>query len=125
MNIKKLLEGLGSNNPHTSAAAMRTVLDNPNDTALRTALVKGLTHKNHLVRGSSAIAAGRLLIKEAVPHLIPLLKDDDLRTRCFAAAALGKLGDRRAIAPLKKLALDTEHEYQYKLVAGALRKLIP
>lgn len=123
MNIAKILKDLGSIKPHVSAAAMRTILDNPLDPTLRAALVKALKSQNHLCRGSAAIAAGRLLIKESVPGLIPLLKDNDLRTRCFAAAALGKLGDRRAIAPLEKLALDTEELYQHKLVVGALRKL--
>lgn len=37
---------------------------------------------------------------EAVPALLPLLEDADVRVRAAAMEALGKSGDRRALAPL-------------------------
>lgn len=44
--------------------------------------------------------------------------DDSMRLRCAAAAALGKLGDNRAIIPLMSVLNDKEQNYRLRLAAA-------
>jgi len=47
-------------------------------------------------------------IKDCVPQIVPMLNDGSFRVRRTAARALGSLGDKSAIEPLKKLMADIE-----------------
>lgn len=58
----------------------------------------------------------------AVEMLIPVLKYRDMRMRVSSAAALGKIGDYRAIDPLIK-AMDGKNEFVQKAAAEALDML--
>jgi HEAT repeat protein len=58
----------------------------------------------------------------AVPRLIRALRDNDCMARSVAAWALGKLGDRRAVEPLKELLGDGNADIR-KAAAEALKRL--
>jgi HEAT repeat protein len=47
-------------------------------------------------------ALGELRAGEAIPHLVRRLRHDDEKVRVAAARALGAVGDRRAVAPLRR-----------------------
>jgi HEAT repeat protein len=102
---------------------MRQVLEMGNTLRVRKGLANLLVIGNNLARGNAAIAIGTLRIKSAVPMLIRLLKDPNLRIRCFSASALGKLGDKKALPALRSLSKKKDHAYQRKMVEGAIKKL--
>ena len=61
---------------------------------------ENLQSPNPPVRFEAANACGELDDEDAVPHLIPLLQDDDIQVQLAAIDALGKIG-----GPLAKRAL--------------------
>ena len=63
-------------------------------------LVRELQSPNPPIRFEAANACGELDDEDAVPHLIPLLQDDDIQVQLAAIDALGKIG-----GPLAKRAL--------------------
>ncbi|MFW6134325.1 MAG: HEAT repeat domain-containing protein [Elusimicrobiota bacterium] len=62
-----------------------------------------LKSKDPIVRMNEIQRLGNECAKEAVPEIIKLLKDKSTGVRVNAVVALGKIGDERAIKPLKKL----------------------
>jgi HEAT repeat protein len=50
--------------------------------------------------------------KRLTPRLIELLGDSDASVRRFAASALGRIGDLRALPALEQLAETDAHQYQ-------------
>jgi HEAT repeat protein len=56
------------------------------------------------VRGHAAEALAYIGQRRAVPALIAALDDPSPEVRLWSAFALGELGDRRAVAPLERLA---------------------
>lgn len=88
--------------------------------AARAAVRLGLAQKEPELRTAAALSAALWRDKGATDALLPLLADPDLHTRRAAAEALGRIGDKRAVAPL--LAVDTtaggrflEHSVAYAL----------
>jgi putative heme-binding domain-containing protein len=87
--------------------------------AARAAVRSGLAQKKPDLRTAAALSAALWRDKGATDAIIPLLADADLHTRRAAAEALGRIGDKRAVAPL--LATDTagdrflEHSVAYAL----------
>ena len=88
--------------------------------AARVAVRRGLKAMDAEIRTAAALSIALCRDKGATDALIPLLADADLHTRRAAAEALGRIGDRRAVAPL--LAMDTtaggrflEHTVAYAL----------
>ena len=68
------------------------------------ALINALKNEPPNIRAESAIVLGEIITpntRDAVQPLITaLMKDDDPKVRVFAAEALGKIKDTRAIEPL-------------------------
>ncbi|MCL4248729.1 MAG: HEAT repeat domain-containing protein [Anaerolineae bacterium] len=91
--------------------------------ALRTLIyVVSNKHEDLIVRGRAAMMLGNLRDTRAVEPLIEALTAPGYQTPLFAAEALGKIGDPRAIPALEPL-LQSEHD-RYREVAGqALRRL--
>jgi HEAT repeat protein len=56
------------------------------------------------LRGHAAEALAYLGNRRAAPALITTLDDPSPEVRLWSAFALGELGDRRAVAPLERLA---------------------
>ncbi len=61
-------------------------------------------HEDLIVRGRSALMLGKLKDARAVEPLIRALNAPGKQTPLHAAAALGEIGDKRAITPLLSLA---------------------
>ena len=90
-------------------------------------LIKLTQSKNGNERRLAASSLGKLSkinpnINEAVPSLIKLLEDDKPQVRQYAINALSKMGDSRAIAPIKKLLYDDKY-YVINSAKSALSKL--
>lgn len=83
-------------------------------------LIAALKHTTLPIRAFATATLGNLGSKEAVPHLIPLLKDKQVSNA--AIAALGKLGDSQAIAPLAE-AYPNAPVIAQNYLAEALKKL--
>lgn len=64
-----------------------------------------LETENIVVRFAALSHLGRLGAREAIPHVLPLLEDDDPRMRAGAIVALGRLDARDATSRIVK-ALD-------------------
>ncbi|MCC6616934.1 MAG: HEAT repeat domain-containing protein [Anaerolineae bacterium] len=73
-------------------------------------------HEDLIVRGRAAMMLGNLGDVRAVEPLIEALRAPGYQTPLFAAEALGKIGDPRAIPALQPL-LQSDHE-RYREVAG-------
>lgn len=64
---------------------------------------RALTDEDSMVRQLAVLAVARTRNKGSVPKLISRLGDESPRVRRAAACALGMLGDRSALDPLKRL----------------------
>jgi bilin biosynthesis protein len=71
-------------------------------------LVAALTDPEALIRTEAAAALGQVNYPVAVPHLILAVQDADLDVRKAAINALGKIGDRSALEPLRSLLTDEQ-----------------
>lgn len=69
-----------------------------------------LNSPDPVVRANAAKRLGELRDKEAVPHLVKLLKDTVPMVRFEAILALGKVGDREAIQPIFEVAKGDKRE---------------
>lgn len=69
-------------------------------------------HPNPLVRRIAARSMGRIGDPAATPLLLALLTDPDTATAATAAFALGLIGDRTAVPPLRELILSTPGDRQ-------------
>ncbi|MCA9905002.1 MAG: HEAT repeat domain-containing protein [Anaerolineae bacterium] len=79
-------------------------------------------HEDLIVRGRAALMLGNMRDTRAVEPLIEALAAPGYQTPLFAAEALGKIGDPKAI-PALEILLQSEHE-RYREVAGqALQRL--
>ena len=56
------------------------------------AIIAALKGGSSPLRFEAASACGELVEEETVPHLIPLLEDEDLEVQLAAAASIGKIG---------------------------------
>ena len=88
--------------------------------AARAAVRSGLAQKDPELRTAAALSAALWRDKGATDALIPLLADTDLHTRRAAAEALGRIGDKRAIAPLLAMDATTGGRFLEHSVAYAL-----
>lgn len=76
------------------------------DASAGSAILPLLHHPDLNVAQAAVEAAGRLRVQTAVPHLIMLL-GGDLWLQLAAIAALGEIGDTRAVRPLMALVPDS------------------
>lgn len=119
--VDVLIEGLKDRN---ASLRMRSAeaLGNYNHTRSRDALIQALGDNHSQVADRAKISLMRIGVSAVVP-LISALKVENSNHRANAAQVLGRLGDSRAIDPLRQLQMESnESEVQTK-VAYALRKL--
>lgn len=69
------------------------------------------------------VALGETGSREHVPELIAALQDEDGNVRRLAASALGKIGDRRAVAPLLALLKKEERPQVRQYAVKALGRI--
>lgn len=85
-------------------------------------MIRGLADTNPYVRKPSAEALGKMKAVQAVPALIKRLSIDQWSEIVMAAEALGNIGDRRAIGPLK-LCLKNSNAEVYLAAEKALKQI--
>ncbi len=90
---------------------------------MRAGLQKGLTMSNALDRASSANALGALHVEAAEPALRTLLADGDPDVVRAAALALAHLGDKDAVAPMRRALESARFVETRRDLAGALARL--
>jgi HEAT repeat protein len=72
-------------------------------------MIRLLEAGQRATRSTAADALGRMQAKEAVPHLLERLEvETELAPRSYAAVALGRTGDDRALRPLCALLRDDD-----------------
>jgi HEAT repeat protein len=119
--IDVLVEGLRDRNSSIRIKAAEA-LGNYNYTRSRDALIQALGDNNSQVADQAKISLVQIGVAAVVP-LIAALKVENSTHRANAAQVLGRLGDPRAIGPLRQLQMESnDREIQTK-VAYALRKL--
>ncbi len=96
------------------------ILAQSNHPAARKALVDALDHSLREVRSYAALALSDY--PQAVPGLIEALNDKDSSTRTGAAEALGKLKDKKAVAPLIETMFNDLDNDVKETAANALRR---
>ena len=84
--------------------------------------IRMLSDDNEGKRWKAAEILGRLKNPLAVDPLIDSLWDEDSRVRLKAAWALGRIGDRRATAPLRRL-YRMENEGAREIITEALEAI--
>ena len=72
-------------------------------------LLNGLCDGKHYVRGSAAMALGRIGLKQAIEPLILCLKDEANDVRGSATTALGQIGSEQAVEDLIECLKDHDH----------------
>lgn len=76
-------------------------------------IISMLRDKEYNVRAAATLASGKLLARKAVPALFAMMRDEEsLGMRECAAAALCRIGERKAAAPLLKLIEDLRTSIQ-------------
>jgi HEAT repeat protein len=104
---EKVVEGLADDAPNVRIAAANVLSQAVERAAMldrqrvAAALIAALDDENDGVRAAAAEAAGAWKLTGAVDALLRRL--DDAAVRVLAAEALGRIGDPRAIAPLRRL----------------------
>ena len=110
-------EALSSPEASMREAAVRALRPSPGPETDAT-LVRALKDPDVSVRRAAGWVLKDIARPESVPALIDALTDEDSEVRRRVAEALGKLGDRRAVDPLRRVLLHTLPE-----AATALGKL--
>ncbi len=75
---------------------------------LMTPVLELMNDPDEDVRSMALLLGSTLEAREAVPHIIRLLQDDDWWVRMIAAETLGKIRDERAVGPLIAAMADTD-----------------
>jgi predicted Zn finger-like uncharacterized protein len=104
--LDEALGGLTDTNVHGRIKAANWLAtadpNNPRRTEVAKALENLLTDPNPFVKGAVAKALVVWATAEQVPALIKALDQNHRDTRLAAMTALGKLGDKRAVAPIAR-----------------------
>ncbi len=91
----------------------------------RDSLLENLTHRDPSVRRRAARdLASSASAPTLIGPLIAVLLDDDLMVRRTAIAALGRVGDARALGPLQALSLSGREDSDARELAGRARELV-
>ncbi len=116
-----LIEGLKDKNSSIRMKAAEA-LGNYNHTRSRDALIQALGDDNSQVADQAKMSLMQIGVSVVVP-LISALKVENSTHRANAAQVLGRLGDSRAIGPLRQLQMEINDSEVQTKVAYALRKL--
>ena len=76
-----------------------------------------------MVRAAAITAIGTIKDRDAVIPLINCLHDKEISIRIGAAEVLGKLGDKRALEPLKKIRNNDLYSEVREAAETALKKI--
>ena len=109
---------------HTVCISAANALGEIGDPSCVPALIDALQNPNAQIRSSVAGALGKLCDQRAVPALTDTLRNDsDEYTRCFAAEALGGIGDTSAVSGLIEAVRDADEPVRSAavLALGRLR----
>jgi HEAT repeat protein len=116
-----LIEGLKDRNSSIRMEAAKA-FGNYNHTRSKDALIQALGDNNSQVADQAKISLMQIGVSAVVP-LISALKVENSTHRANAAQVLGRLGDSRAIGPLRQLQMESNDSEVQTKVAYALRKL--
>lgn len=94
-----------------------------NDPATADLLMQVLKKQEFGVTTFAFDALGKLKYVPAVDYLIELLTNSNPNLRGLAAFALGEIGDKRAVKPLKALARDKAMAWEFHPTAGATQTI--
>lgn len=86
-------------------------------------LIEELSHRDPARRLRAVSGLGAIRSQQAVPALIERIRDPDASVRAEVAKVLGRLGDRRAVEPLKKAFISDPDMEVVRAIEPALRKL--
>lgn len=85
-------------------------------------LFRELRSAEPIMRYEAAHSCGEIADQAAVPHLLPLLSDDDIEVRTAAIVALGQIGGKEAKRALRGL-LREDSEQVREAAEGALAQI--
>ena len=88
-------------------------------------LIDNLSHSNARIRKYAAFILGRIRSHDSIHRLIELLKssNETIRTRRYAAAALGLIGSIRAIPDLEEVSLRHKNVYLQQECLKAIERI--
>ncbi len=96
-----------------------------NNTRVFEALLNNLYYDNLQVREAVVQSLGAIGNKDAVPYLIPVLKEDSFALKYSAIKALYNIGDSRAIPYLKKFIALEKEAILKKEAMNVIKKIDP
>lgn len=120
-DVKQLLADLRDFNKERRRKAVYKLGMHGGEEALR-ALMAAVEDANEdlIVRGRAAQMLGKMRDPRAVESLINALEASGYQTPIHAAQALGRIGDKRAIAPLRVIADEHNNDRTRKAAGDAL-----
>jgi HEAT repeat protein len=119
--VDVLIEGLKDRNSSIRMKAAEA-LGNYNHTRSKDALIQALGDNNSQVADQAKISLVQIGVSVVIP-LISALETENTTHRANAAQVLGRLGDSRAIGPLRRLQMESNDSEVQTKAAYALRKL--
>ncbi|MCB9452520.1 MAG: HEAT repeat domain-containing protein [Anaerolineaceae bacterium] len=122
--IKQLLVDLRDfNKAKRRAAVMKLGMVGGDEAVQALIMMVRNDHEDLIARGRAALMLGNLRDIRAVDSLIKALDAPGFQTPVYAAEALGKIGDRRAIEPLLLAAANSGNDTFRKAIMEALKRL--
>lgn len=120
--VNLLIESLKDKNSSIQMKAAEALGNYNNSTRSTEALIQALGDENPLLADQAKLS----LMQIGTPAVVPLilaLKVENSTIKANAAQVLGRLGDSRAIEPLRRLQMESNDSDVQTKVAYALRKL--
>lgn len=123
-NIKQLLVDLRDfNKIKRRTAVMKLGMAGGEEAIYALIMTVRNEHEDLIARGRAALMLGNLRDMRAVDSLIKALDAPGFQTPVYAAEALGKIGDPRAIEPLLLAAANSGNDTFRKAALEALKRL--
>ncbi|OQW98372.1 MAG: hypothetical protein BWK68_00675 [Elusimicrobia bacterium A5] len=120
-SLKKLL---ADGRPVIRITALKSLLVFSNKPDVQAVIVERLNDEAEGVRLTAVQSVSSMKLKSAVPNLIKNISDVNPTVRAESAKALGEIGDKKAIEPLKKaLEVKDENPEVIVVVKQAIEKL--
>ncbi|MFZ5906461.1 MAG: HEAT repeat domain-containing protein [Nitrospirota bacterium] len=90
--------------PALQSAAATALGSFPGNNHVQEVLIEGTRNRELIIREASITSLGKIRAPEAIPHLLPFLRDKNIAIRHSTISALVQIGDPAAVSSLREVA---------------------